>query len=122
MNAAIEYLQAQPFVRQHGFGVTGFCMGGRITYLMSAMRPDVIRAGVVWYGGHIMVAKADGDMLSPFDQSSAVAAPLLGPLFLLLLLLLTCGDSSNVLLTQLSRQPPPPHASNWRTRNPFTFP
>ncbi len=78
MNAAIEHLQAQPFVRQHGFGVTGFCMGGRITYLIAAARPDVIRAGVVWYGGNIMVAKADGDMPSPFDQSASIAAPVLG--------------------------------------------
>jgi carboxymethylenebutenolidase len=78
MNTAIEHLQSQPFVRQHGFGVTGFCMGGRITYLMAAARADVIRAAAVWYGGNIFVSKAAGEMPSPFEQTADISAPVLG--------------------------------------------
>ena len=38
--AAIDYLKKQEFTNGK-FGVTGFCMGGRITLLLAAQSPDI---------------------------------------------------------------------------------
>ena len=37
LNAALAYLQAQPFVRADRIGITGFCMGGRISFLAASI-------------------------------------------------------------------------------------
>ena len=52
MGAAISYLQQQPAVRADRIGVTGFCMGGRITFLTACVNPAV-KAAVPFYGGGI---------------------------------------------------------------------
>jgi carboxymethylenebutenolidase len=52
MRAALGYLQASDFVRADRIGVTGFCMGGRITFL-SACRLQGIAAAAPFYGGGI---------------------------------------------------------------------
>ena len=75
MGAAIDHLRAQPFVARDGLGMMGFCLGGRVTYLMAASSPH-IKAGAVFYGGNIMVAWGDGP--SPFEQSANINAPILG--------------------------------------------
>lgn len=46
--AAIEYLKKQSFSSDK-FGITGFCMGGRITLLVAAMSPE-IDAASPYYG------------------------------------------------------------------------
>src|SRR5947207_13350591 len=40
VRSAVTWLQRQPFVRADGIGITGFCMGGRISYLASCELGD----------------------------------------------------------------------------------
>jgi carboxymethylenebutenolidase len=57
-------------------GVTGFCWGGRITWLYSAHNPAV-KAGVAWYGRVV----GQGNPLqpkNPIDVAAALHAPVLG--------------------------------------------
>ena len=54
---AIAWLEKQPSVRADRIGITGFCMGGRISYLAACELPDKIRAAVPFYGGGIPVDK-----------------------------------------------------------------
>lgn len=56
-------------------GVTGFCWGGRITWL-SATMPQV-RAGVAWYG-RLVGEKTPGNPLHPVDIAADLKAPVLG--------------------------------------------
>lgn len=56
-------------------GITGFCWGGRITWLSAAM-PEV-RAGVAWYG-RLVGEKTPGNPLHPVDIAAALKAPVLG--------------------------------------------
>jgi len=57
-------------------GVTGFCWGGRITWLFSAHSPAV-KAGVAWYGR--LVGAASGlTPKHPVDLVSVVNGPVLG--------------------------------------------
>jgi carboxymethylenebutenolidase len=75
VNATIEYLSSLDEVRSDAIGITGFCMGGRVAYMMAARNPD-LEAAVVFYGGNIMTAWGDGP--PPFDQTANVACPVLG--------------------------------------------
>ena len=52
MAAAVTYLQSQDFVRGDRIAVTGFCMGGRISFLTACKNSD-IKAAVPFYGGGI---------------------------------------------------------------------
>jgi carboxymethylenebutenolidase len=57
-------------------GITGFCWGGRITWLYAAHQPKV-KAGVAWYG------RLDGDRNPlqpryPIDVAASLKAPVLG--------------------------------------------
>ena len=56
-------------------GVTGFCWGGRITWL-SATLPQV-RAGVAWYG-RIIGEKTENSPRHPVDIAAELKAPVLG--------------------------------------------
>ena len=76
VNSAIEYLQRHPSVDGERIGIVGFCLGGRVSYLMATQRPDAIRAAAVYYGGNIMVPR--GDEPSPFEQTSSIQCPIIG--------------------------------------------
>ena len=54
---AIAYLEKQASVRADRIGITGFCMGGRVSYLAACELPDKIRAAVPFYGGGIPIEK-----------------------------------------------------------------
>ena len=56
-------------------GVTGFCWGGRISWL-SATLPQV-RAGVAWYG-RLIGDKTEGNPRHPVDIATDLKAPVLG--------------------------------------------
>ena len=58
MLAAAAYLRAQPEVGER-IGVTGFCIGGRIAYLM-AVRTKEFQACADFYGGEVELAWGDG--------------------------------------------------------------
>jgi len=56
-------------------GVTGFCWGGRITWLAATL-PQV-RAGVAWYG-RLIGEKTEGNPRHPVDIATDLKAPVLG--------------------------------------------
>ena len=76
VEAAVNYLKAQPFVQSDRIGIVGFCFGGRVSYLAACNVSD-LKATVVYYGGRIMGALG-GDGASPFDQTSKITSPVLG--------------------------------------------
>src|SRR2546423_3725089 len=48
VNATVSFLKSHKSVDPSKIGIVGFCMGGRVGYLMSAGNPD-IEAGVVYF-------------------------------------------------------------------------
>ena len=75
VNAAVEHLKGLSEVRADRIGITGYCMGGRVTYLMAAQNGD-LKAAVVCWGGNIMVPWG-GDP-SPFALTWQIGCPVLG--------------------------------------------
>jgi carboxymethylenebutenolidase len=57
VGSAIAYLEKQSFVRGDRIGITGFCMGGRVSYLVACELADKIRAAAPFYGGGIPIEK-----------------------------------------------------------------
>ncbi len=57
-------------------GVTGFCWGGRITWLYSAHQP-ALKAGVAWYG-RLTGARSALSPRHPVDVAATLKAPVLG--------------------------------------------
>jgi carboxymethylenebutenolidase len=71
--AAINFLKGQPFVNGK-YGITGFCMGGRITLLVAAMSPDIAAASP-YYGP----VKAGGPTnIAPMDHVAKIKAAVQG--------------------------------------------
>lgn len=69
------------WARQNGgntekLGVTGFCWGGRITWLYAAHNPNV-KAGVAWYG-HLTGEKTPLKPRHPIDIAESLKVPVLG--------------------------------------------
>lgn len=50
LGSAIDYVLAQPSTSSSGVGVTGFCMGGGLAYVLAAARPNAVRAVAPFYG------------------------------------------------------------------------
>jgi carboxymethylenebutenolidase len=75
ISAAYAHLKALPNVAADRTGITGFCMGGRVAYLM-ATHLRGLRAVIVFYGGNIMVPWGDGP--APFERTAHIEAPMLG--------------------------------------------
>jgi len=50
MSGAVDYLAEHDATTGDGIGVMGFCMGGMLTFLLAAQRPDRIAAAVPFYG------------------------------------------------------------------------
>ena len=50
MSGAIDFLAGHASVTGSGIGVVGFCMGGMLTFLIAANRPDKVKAAVPFYG------------------------------------------------------------------------
>jgi carboxymethylenebutenolidase len=78
MAAAIAYLQQQPFARADKVGVTGFCMGGRITFLTACLN-SAVKAAVPFYGGGIGSVMQPGERTpkAPLEHADKLAAPML---------------------------------------------
>lgn len=70
------------WARHHGgghanrVGITGFCWGGRITWLYAAHNPK-IKAGVAWYGRLEGQASANNPQ-HPIELAATLKAPVLG--------------------------------------------
>ena len=57
-------------------GITGFCWGGRITWLYAAHSPN-IKAGVAWYG-RLVGSSTDLTPKHPVDLAPILNGPVLG--------------------------------------------
>jgi len=75
VNATVDFLTSHCLVDGERLGIIGFCMGGRVAYLMAALQPHV-KAAVDYYGGNIMVPWGEGP--APIDRTGEIHCPLLG--------------------------------------------
>lgn len=76
LDASVAWASRQPGADSSRLGITGFCWGGRITWLYAAHQP-ALKAGVAWYG------KLDGErdplhLRFPVDLAADLKAPVLG--------------------------------------------
>jgi len=90
LGAALDALAVRPNVNAAKVGVTGFCMGGRLAFLLAAEQPERVAAAAPFYGGGIaaLLPKADKiraplylffaekDLFIPQDQVKAIDAKL----------------------------------------------
>ena len=72
---AMQFLKNHRQIDGGRLGIVGFCMGGRIVYLMSAARRD-LKAAVMFYGSSTMVPFGEGP--SPFDRTREISCPIQG--------------------------------------------
>jgi carboxymethylenebutenolidase len=75
VNAAIDHAKDLREAQADRIGITGYCMGGRVTYLMAAKNP-ALKAAVVCWGGNIMMPWGEGP--APVDLSRDIGCPVLG--------------------------------------------
>ena len=76
LDAAVAYAKGTGKADTARLGITGFCWGGRITWLYAAHNPSV-KAGVAWYGRLV----GDSSALTPkhpVDVAADLKAPVLG--------------------------------------------
>jgi len=50
MSGAVDYLASHSAVTSKSIGVVGFCMGGMLSFIIAANRPDKVKAVVAFYG------------------------------------------------------------------------
>jgi len=50
MSGAVDFLSSHAAVTSKSIGVVGFCMGGMLSFIIAANRPDKIKAVVPFYG------------------------------------------------------------------------
>jgi carboxymethylenebutenolidase len=50
MSGAVDFLAGHDAVTSDGIGVVGFCMGGMLSLILAATRPDQVKAVVAFYG------------------------------------------------------------------------
>jgi carboxymethylenebutenolidase len=76
LDAAVAFAKASGNANTDQLGITGFCWGGRVTWLYSAHNPNV-KAGVAWYG-RLVGEKGDLTPKHPVDVAADLKAPILG--------------------------------------------
>jgi carboxymethylenebutenolidase len=78
MGAVISFLQKQKDAKADKIGMTGFCMGGRITFL-TACNNSAIKASVPFYGGGIaaVMQASDRTPIAPLEYADKLQAPML---------------------------------------------
>jgi carboxymethylenebutenolidase len=76
LDATVAFAKKDTHTDTKKLGITGFCWGGRITWLYAAHNP-ALKAGVAWYGRLV----GDKDPLHPkhpVDVAAELKAPVLG--------------------------------------------
>jgi len=95
MNAGFAYLQSLPFVQGDSLGIAGFCMGGRVAYMMATQRSDLglivdaygsgifeemgaaaPSAGTANISCPVLILNGDNDPVCPVDEVNQVKAEL----------------------------------------------
>lgn len=74
LDASVAWARAQG--ARGKLGITGFCWGGRITWLYAAHSPE-LAAGVAWYG-RLVGQPNDLQPKHPIDVAAVLRAPVLG--------------------------------------------
>lgn len=75
INATVYFLREHQFVSSDRIGITGFCMGGRVTWLAAATNPH-FAAAAPYYGGNLMVTWGKGTQ-APFELAEGINCPIL---------------------------------------------
>jgi len=76
LDATVAYARRMGMAHNDKLGITGFCWGGRITWLYTAHNPKV-KAGVAWYG-RVVGDKNAMNPSHPIDVVARINAPVLG--------------------------------------------
>jgi carboxymethylenebutenolidase len=71
VGVAISHLKSHGNVKAGCIGVTGFCMGGRLTYLTAAQHAADIKCAVPYYGGGIPMGNP-----SPLSRTKEIKCPM----------------------------------------------
>jgi carboxymethylenebutenolidase len=80
LDAAVAYAEKTGKADVQRLGITGFCWGGRITWLYAAHNPRV-KAGAAWYGRLMPAPNTPASPLqptNPIDVAATLTVPLLG--------------------------------------------
>jgi carboxymethylenebutenolidase len=75
MSATLAHMKGLNEIAVGPVGIVGFCMGGRVSYLIAAASKE-IKACTVFYGGNIM--KAWGAARTPFERTKDIHCPIIG--------------------------------------------
>jgi len=75
MNATLAHMKSLKDPAVGPIGIVGFCMGGRVSYLIAAANKE-IKACTVFYGGNIL--KQWGNLPSPYDRTKDINCPVIG--------------------------------------------
>ncbi|MFB3089377.1 MAG: dienelactone hydrolase family protein [Acidiferrobacterales bacterium] len=75
VDTTVDFLRDHDVIDGERLGITGFCMGGRVVYLMAAANSH-FKVAVAYYGGNIMVPWGDG-VQAPFARTQEIAYPLM---------------------------------------------
>lgn len=76
LDATVAFAKATGKADTARLGITGFCWGGRITWLYAAHNPS-LKAGVAWYG-RLTGEKSELTPRHPIDVAAELKAPILG--------------------------------------------
>ncbi|MFO0673722.1 MAG: dienelactone hydrolase family protein [Polyangiaceae bacterium] len=114
LDAAVQWAEESGRAAKDKLGVTGFCWGGRITWLYSAHNPKV-KAGVAWYGRLTSDVTANQPK-HPVDVAKDIKAPVLG---------LYGGKDTGIPLDTVEKmraalKTPSPRARSWSSPRPGT--
>jgi carboxymethylenebutenolidase len=71
VGAAIAHLKSQSHVKSGSIGVTGFCMGGRLTYLAAAHHANDVKCAVPYYPGGASMGNP-----SPLSRTGEIRCPM----------------------------------------------
>lgn len=77
VRATMDWLEAQPAICRGSIGITGFCMGGRVSFLSACHLP--LRAAAPFYGGGIgrVMMPSERTPHAPIEDAKGVTGALL---------------------------------------------
>ena len=74
VTATVDFLKAHGSVDGKQLGIIGFCMGGRVAYLMACVSTS-FKAAVSYYGGNMFESWGQGT--TPFERTTKMVCPIL---------------------------------------------
>lgn len=78
LNALVAHLNSDSSISRQDIGITGYCMGGRVSFL-AASRVDNIGASAVYYGGGIVPREGQATPgPDPIDLADQISCPVIG--------------------------------------------